>query len=126
MPVGELVSLVAGAALGLSFQIIYEGVKKAKDRSVFDRLHTTINRVTPLIAQIDQHSEGVEDSPLRKVNERLKLLVGTAVCVVEAYAGLGRRNLSKKYRFVYVSHEIPELLLVYTTLEVALVSIYSC
>ncbi|KAL0714025.1 hypothetical protein Bca4012_021003 [Brassica carinata] len=51
MPIGEL---VAGAALGLTLQVLHEAIKKAKGRSmttkfILDRLDATIYRITPLV-----------------------------------------------------------------------------
>lgn len=102
MPVSEL---MAGAALGLALQVLHDAIKKAKDRSlttrcILDRLDATIFRITPLVAKVDKLSEEVEDSP-RKVIKDLKHLLEKAVSLVEAYAELRRRNLLKKFRFVY-------------------------
>lgn len=102
MPIGEL---FAGAALGFALQVLHEAIKKAKDRSltarcILDRLEATILSITPLVAQVDKLSKDVEDSP-RKVIEDLKVLLGKAVDLVDAYAELRRRNLLKKFKFVY-------------------------
>nr|ACQ99493.1 RPW8.2 [Arabidopsis lyrata subsp. petraea] len=94
----------AGGALGIALSVLQETVKRAKDRSVttrfiLDRLKATIDSITPLLLQIDKVSEEMEDPPLRKVYERLKLLLESAVSLVEANAELRRRNLRKKLRF---------------------------
>ncbi|KAG2329433.1 hypothetical protein Bca4012_021002 [Brassica carinata] len=100
MPIGEL---VAGAALGLTLQVLHEAIKKAKGRSmttkcILERLDATIFTITPLVDHVDKLSERVEDSQ-RKVIEELKHLLEKAVLLVEAYAELRRRNLLKKFRY---------------------------
>ncbi|KAF8088922.1 hypothetical protein N665_0527s0040 [Sinapis alba] len=95
--------LMAGAALGLTLQVIHETIKKAIDRSfatskTLYRLEATILRITIFVAQVDKPSEEVEDSS-RKIIEDLKNLIENAASLLKAYAELRRRNLIKKYRY---------------------------
>ncbi|XP_018437251.1 RPW8-like protein 3 [Raphanus sativus] len=100
MPIGEV---MIGAALGITLQVLYEAIIKAKDKSlatkcILGRLGATISRITPLVVHVDKISEKVEYSQ-RKVIEDLKRLLEKAVFLVEAYAELRRRNLHKKHRY---------------------------
>lgn len=101
MPLAEI---IAGAALGLALQILYEAIKKAKRRSlttsrILDRLDSTIVRITPLITELGKLGKKFDESH-RKVIKDLKHLLDNAVVLVETYAELKRRNILEKYRFV--------------------------
>ncbi|KAG7560331.1 Powdery mildew resistance protein RPW8 domain [Arabidopsis thaliana x Arabidopsis arenosa] len=100
-----IAEVAAGGALGIGLSVLQETVKRAKDRSVttrfiLKRLKATIDNITPLMVQIDMVSEQMEDPSLRKVSEHLKLLLESAVSLVEANAELRRRNLCKKFRYM--------------------------
>ena len=99
MPIGEL---AIGAVLGVGAQAIYDRFRKAKDISVVNGVRTTIISTEPLLVQIDKHSK-VEGSPLREVNERLTCFLELAYVLVEAYPKLRRRQVLRKYRFVYMT-----------------------
>ncbi|KAJ4900251.1 RPW8-like protein 3 [Raphanus sativus] len=95
--------LMAGAALGLTLQVIHETIKKAIDRSlatskILYRLDATICRITPFVIQVDKLSEEVGDSS-RKIIKDLTELLENAASLLKAYAELRRRNLIKKYRY---------------------------
>ncbi|KAG2263484.1 hypothetical protein Bca4012_014553 [Brassica carinata] len=95
--------LMAGAALGLTLQVLHEAIKMAIDRSlatrkILYRLQATISRITTFVAQVDKLSEEAEDSS-RKVIEDLTNHLENAASLLMAYAELRRRNLIKKYRY---------------------------
>ncbi|CAN8254795.1 unnamed protein product [Cochlearia groenlandica] len=98
-----LESLVGGAILGLSLQVLHESILRAKDRSlttrfILNRLEATLRRITPLVVRIDKLSKETKDSR-GIVIEDLKKLLDKAVFLIDGYAKLGRRNLRKRYRY---------------------------